>query len=73
MNTTTEALEAAERLEAALDPDKRGGWTRLVHDGETGDEIADLRTVIAAVRSKKQGWRRYMGTAQAEDGCKVDL
>lgn len=47
----SDVTDAADRLEAALDPAKRDGWTRLTHDGDNGDEIADLRTVLAAVRS----------------------
>lgn len=50
----SDATEAADRLEAALDPDKRGGWTRLmVGDPDLGDanEIEDLHTVLAAVRA----------------------
>ena len=47
-----EAEKAADRLEAALDPDKRGGWTRLMDDDDGHSEIDDLRLVIAAVRSR---------------------
>lgn len=46
----SDITDAADRLEAALDPDKRDGWTRL-QDGDDGaSEIDDLRTVLRAAR-----------------------
>lgn len=43
--------EAADRLELALDPDKRDGWTRLMDADDTEvSEVADLRTVITEAR-----------------------
>lgn len=55
----SEITEAANRLEKALDPAKRNGWSRLHGyyasdlgpDDESHSEIEDLRAVLAAVRS----------------------
>lgn len=42
--------DAAYRLEMALDPDRRGGWTRLIDDEDGASEVDDLRTIIDAAR-----------------------
>lgn len=45
VSMSDEVEQAADRLDAALDPEKRGGWSRLI-----GDEVDDLRTVLRAAR-----------------------
>jgi hypothetical protein len=58
--------EAADRLEAALDPDKRGGWTRLMGAGHgEPSEVEDLRTVIASAHEVER-LRTELAEARAE-------
>lgn len=46
LSMSDEAEKATDRLERALDPAKRDGWTRLGDDGE----IDDLRSVLNDAR-----------------------
>jgi len=63
--------EAADRLEAALDPDKRGGWTRLMDAGHgEPSEVEDLRTVIAGARETER-LRTELAEAQANHRYEV--
>jgi hypothetical protein len=58
--------EAADRLKAALDPDKRGGWTRLMGAGHgEPSEVEDLRTVIASAHEVER-LRTELAEARAE-------